>query len=175
MPPKDERYISKTFEGLMSYKESVFRICLGFSKDPWNAEELTQEVFLKAYRKISSSGNASISRGWLFKIAKNTCLDHVKQSRLRRLLQHRFNIPSVENNTPEKRIIQSEQVQILKEGINQLTKRNREVFVLKEYGHLSYEEIASVLGIKKGTVMSRLNRARQAVINYMREVNNEET
>ena len=173
MAEQHERDVYKAFEDLMIYKDSVFRICLGFSRDPWDAEELAQEVFLKAYRKIGSLDNSELSRGWLFKVARNTCLDYVKKRRLRRMFQLKLNNPSVENNTPEKRIIQNEQFQILKRAVSQLSKRNREVFVLKEYGHLSYEEIALTLGIKKGTVMSRLNRARQAVMSKLREVNDE--
>ena len=161
------------FEDLMVYKDSVFRICLGFSKNPWDAEELTQEVFLKAYRKIRSLDNSNLSRGWLFKVARNTCLDYVKKRRVKRLFQLKSNSPSVDDNSPEMRVIQNEQLQILKRAVSQLSKRNREVFVLKEYGHLSYEEIALTLGIKKGTVMSRLNRARQAVMNKLKEVDDE--
>jgi len=173
MAKQYERYNSNIFEELMSYKESVFRICLGFSKDPLDAEELTQEVFLKAYRKILSLDNSNLSRGWLFKVAKNTCLDYVKKKRLKRLFQLKSNNPSVDYNSPEMRVIQNEQLQILKRAVSQLSKKNREVFILKEYGHLSYEEIALTLGVKKGTVMSRLNRARQAVMNQLREVDDE--
>jgi RNA polymerase sigma-70 factor (ECF subfamily) len=173
MAKQYERYNSNIFEELMSYKESVFRICLGFSKDPLDAEELTQEVFLKAYRKINSLDNSNLSKGWLFKVAKNTCLDYVKKKRLKRLFQLKSNSPSVDYNSPEMRVIQNEQLQILKRAVSQLSKKNREVFVLKEYGHLSYEEIALTLGVKKGTVMSRLNRARQAVMNQLREVDDE--
>jgi RNA polymerase sigma-70 factor (ECF subfamily) len=163
----------KVFEDMMIYKDSVFRICLGFSKDPWDAEELTQEVFLKAYRKISSRDNSNLSKRWLFKVARNTCLDYVKKRRLKRLFQLKSNGPSVDDNSPEMKVVQNEQLQILKRAVSQLSKRNREVFVLKEYGHLSYEEIALTLGIKKGTVMSRLNRARQTVMNKLREVDDD--
>lgn len=161
------------FKELMSYNESVFRICLGFSKNPWDAEELTQEVFLKAYRKIGSLNHSDLSREWLFRIAKNTCLDHIKKKRLRRLFPLKSNNDSVEQNTPELRMIQREQLQTLKRAISQLHKKHREVFVLKEYGHLSYQEIALTLGIKEGTVMSRLNRARRAIMTQLREVENE--
>lgn len=161
------------FKELMSYNESVFRICLGFSKNPWDAEELTQEVYLKAYRKIGSLNHSNLSREWLFRIAKNTCLDHIKKKRLRRLFPLKSNNDSVEQNTPELRMIQREQLQTLKRAISQLPKKHREVFVLKEYGHLSYQEIALTLGIKEGTVMSRLNRARRAIMTQLREVENE--
>lgn len=60
-------------------------------------------------------------------------------------------------------MIRHEQLRLLKEAIQKLPKKQRDVFVMKEYGDLSYEEIAETLDIKLGTVMSRLNRARQAI------------
>ena len=62
-----------------------------------------------------------------------------------------------------------ERLAILKNAVEQLPKKQREVFVLWEYGRLSYDELARTVGIKTGTVMSRLNRARRAVANFMNE------
>ncbi|MFQ6081997.1 MAG: RNA polymerase sigma factor [Candidatus Aminicenantia bacterium] len=158
----------KLFNELMTYQESVFRICLGFSKNPWDAEELTQEVYLKAYKKISTLKDSSLSRPWLFQIAKNICLDHSRKNRLGRFCELGSDNEPVERKTPESLICHKEQLQILKKAVRQLPKKLKEVFILKEYGHLSYQEIASTLEIKEGTVMSRLYRARQAVINQIR-------
>lgn len=65
-------------------------------------------------------------------------------------------------------MVSREQLQSLKAAIQQLPKKQREVFVLREYGDLSYQEIADVLKINKGTIMSRLARARQALMNQMK-------
>ena len=164
---------SKIFEELMAYQESVFRICLGFSKNPWDAEDLTQDVYLKAFQKIGSLRDSRLMREWLFRIAKNTCLDHSRKKLINRLFRLQSRSESEEGKTPEAEIAHREQLLILKRAINKLNKKHREVFVLREYGHLTYREIVATVGIKEGTVMSRLNRAREAVIHRMKGENHE--
>ena len=162
----------KIFNNLLNYKERIFYICLGFSKDSGEAEELTQEVYIKAFKKIGSLNNSRHLKEWLFKIAKNTCLDYLRKKRWKRLFRFKFNEGYMDHNSPELLTIKNEQLQILKEAIKSLPQKYREIFVLREYGQLSYKEIAAILGIKEGTVMSRLNRARQAIISNLREAKN---
>jgi RNA polymerase sigma-70 factor (ECF subfamily) len=163
----------KTFEEMLSYKEVVFRICLGFSKNPWDAEDLSQEVYLKAWRKLESLKNTNLIRAWLFRVTKNTCLDHINKMRLRRLFQMHPEKEPQDRNTPEILLENQQQLDLLKKSVSRLSKKLKEVFVLKEYGHLSYQEIAASLGIKEGTVMSRLNRARKEVFLRMRRENHD--
>jgi len=162
------------FNELMTYKEIVFHICLGYSKNPWDAEDLTQEVYLKAYRKTESLKDPRLKKEWLFRIAKNTCLDHGRKLSLRRFFPINQEMVLLDPGTPEKHMVRDESLRVLKNAVSQLPVKLREAFVLREYGHLSYHEIAAVLGIKKGTVMSRLNRARQAVLNRIKEEINEQ-
>lgn len=158
------------FKELMAYKENVFRICLGFSRNSADAEDLVQDVYLKAYKKIGSLRNQSLKKEWLFRIARNTCLDHQKRMRIRLSFLNRPKETMTGQTDPEPAVDHKEQVKRLKSALNVLPRKQKEVFVLREYGHLTYEEIARTLGIKMGTVMSRLNRARQAIINRL-EVN----
>lgn len=158
----------------MTYKQTVFRICLGFCRDPWDAEELTQEVYLKAYVKLDTLKDPGRKREWLFRVARNTCLDHVKQLKRRRThgtvtpLEPGVDAVDDRGGTPETLAAQARELKQLKEVIARLPAKLQEVLVLKEYADLSYREIAASLGIKEGTVMSRLNRARQTVIKRMR-------
>jgi len=85
----------------------------------------------------------------------------------------RTGVNPVEQNTPERQVILKEQHLMLKRTIGKLPRKLHEVFVLKEYAHLSCQEIAQTLGIKQGTVLSRLNRARQVIIDRFKEVYNE--
>lgn len=165
--PRESHY--EIFKELMNYSDIVFRICLGFSKNPWEAEELMQEVYLRAFRKIKSTINGHFSREWLFRIAKNTCINHMKKKSLSRIFLMRSNVNPVEHNTPEQQAILKEQHQMLKRCIGKLPPKLHEVFVLKEYAHLSCLEIAQTLGMKQGTVLSRLSRARQAIIDKFKE------
>jgi len=160
-------------EDMLAYQDSVFRICLGFSRNISDAEDLAQDVFLKAYRKLGTLKNPSLSKEWLFRVAKNTCLDYQKKSRLGRLLLLQWREASREMNNPEAEVAQNEQIQRLKKAVQRLPKRLRVVFVMREYGHLSYQEIAATLGIKEGTVMSRLNRARSRVTEALQEATHE--
>jgi RNA polymerase sigma-70 factor (ECF subfamily) len=163
----------KLFKELMAYQESVFRICLGFSKNPWDAEELAQDVYLRAYQKIGTLKDPNLARAWLFRIAKNICIDQARKKRSKSPHELNPNNQFVERKTPESLLYDKEQLQVLKEVIRQLPAKLKEVLVLRAYAHLSYQEISSVLKIKEGTVMSRLNLARQAVMSKMRRELNE--
>ena len=151
---------SKLWENLMIYQENIFRICLGFTRNPWEAEDLPHDIYLKAHDKIGTLRNQSRLREWLYKIARNTCLDHSRKSRLRRLLRLRFAERNSDWRTPESLVMHREQIRILKEAVHQLPPKLREVYILKEYGNFSYQEIAAIIAIKEGTVASRLNHAR---------------
>ena len=162
---------SAVFEDMLAYQDSVFRICLGFSRNISDAEDLAQEVYLKAYRKLRTLKNPGLSREWLFRIAKNTCLDQQKTAGLRRLLllQWRNGSQETGDGNPEHKVAQNEQIQRLKRVVQRLPKKLRVVLVMREYGHLSYLEIAATLRIKEGTVMSRLGRARATVLRALKE------
>jgi len=162
------------FEEIMTCREAVFRICLGFSHNPSDAEDLSQEVYLKAYRNLGRIHHPHLAKEWLFRIARNTCLDHVKKLHLARRLENDA-IPdnAVEKRTPESFAVTNERLKLLKTAISRLPKKQRDVFVLREYGELSYEELERVVGAKAGTIMSRLNRARIAVAAFVKEATHE--
>ncbi|HUU37742.1 MAG TPA: RNA polymerase sigma factor [Candidatus Desulfaltia sp.] len=161
-------------EEMMTYREDVFRICLGFSRNPVDAEDLSQEVYLKAFRKIGTVHEPGALRVWLLRIARNTCLDHQKKKRLFRLFQRSVTPGDArENPNQHEHLDTRERLAKLKAAVRRLPGKQKVVFVLREYGHLSYAELAETLGLKPGTVMSRLNRARKAVLDCMTEGNDE--
>jgi RNA polymerase sigma-70 factor (ECF subfamily) len=154
---------TELFEELMTHQKKVFLICLGFSSNASDAQDLTQEVYLKAYKNIATLSDLSLAKFWLFRIARNTCLNFQKKHRLNRMAALEISRKMKSPKSPESEMIHQEQLRKLKGAIRMLPKKQRDVFVLKEYGGLSYQEIAETLNIELGTVMSRLNRARQAI------------
>ena len=154
---------TKLFEKLMTYQKIVFLICLGFSRNASDAQDLAQDVYLKAYKNIGTLSELSLAKVWLFRIARNTCLNFQKKHRLDRISNFEITRKMKDPQTPESEMIHQEQLLLLKGTIHKLPKKQRDVFVLKEYGGLSYQEIAKTLKIELGTVMSRLNRARLAI------------
>ena len=152
----------------MKHRETVFCVCLGFAKNLWDAEDLAQETYLKAYKNISILKNKATAKEWLLRIARNTCLDHARKERWRRFIRLTGEKEPVFVKNPESQLLWAEQLELLKKSVKELPAKQREVFILREYGLLSYQEIARTLRIKEGTVMSRLQRSRQAIMDMMR-------
>jgi RNA polymerase sigma-70 factor (ECF subfamily) len=152
-----------TFDDVLAYRESVFRICLGFSRDFAEAEDLAQDVFVRAFGRLKGLRNPRQAREWLFRLTRNACLDHCKKDRNRAALLHRWARETLPDETAPKEGGTINVLPRLKSAVRTLPKKLGEVFVLREYGRLSYDDIATTLGVPKGTVMSRLNRARTRV------------
>jgi RNA polymerase sigma-70 factor (ECF subfamily) len=157
------------FQGILENKKTVFWICLGYAREFVEAEELTQEVFFKAWAKIDSLRNPERHREWLFRMARNVCFDHLKKKRLRKLFQGSSLEHGRDERTPETRALYRDELRLLKVAVRSLPGKLKDTFILRGYGGLSYREIAAVLKIKEGTVMSRLNEAREKIKSRMRE------
>jgi len=157
------------FQEILENKKTVFWICLGYARDFIEAEELTQEVFFKAWTKIDSLRDPERHREWLFRMARNACFDHLKKKRLRKLFQRSPLESGRDERTPETRAVYRDELRLLKVAVRSLPRKLRDTFILRGYGDLSYREIAAVLKIKEGTVMSRLNEARERIKSLMRE------
>jgi len=180
--PADKSRAAVSIESLFVHRETVFRICLGFSRNYAEAEDLAQDVYLKAHRNLPRLKNPDMAQEWLFRIAKNACLDHQKTSRLRRLLLFQWTVrrpetrPAAGNGAAGDSASRPPHPGLsdLKAAVRSLPPKLREAFVLREYAHLSYEEIGAALDLKTGTVMSRLHRARAAVARKLQEIRHEQ-
>ena len=152
---------SELLDSLLAHRDSIFLICLGFTRNHADAEEMAQEVFLKALKNSSSLKNLSLAKVWLSRIARNTCLDFLKRKKTTSIFNKTSFQSDNSRNNPEILLLNQDLQKKLTRAINSLSGKYRQVFILKEYGDLSYREIAGTLNIKSGTVMSRLSRARQ--------------
>ena len=133
----------------------VYRMC----GDAQLAEDAAQEAFLQAWLHLSTFRPGSSLRNWLYRIAVNVALDTLRRER--RVPQDLETVP-VEDPAPgpERVLLQHERARRVQGAILSLTEANRAVLVLREYGRFSYQEIGTALDIPIGTVMSRLNYAR---------------
>ncbi len=175
------------FGRLTAYREDVFRVCLGFSRDAAEAEDLCRDVFLKAFGRGETLRSLEGARIWLLRIARTTCLDWIRFNSRRPTISlealprgiattETMGAQAADCVHPPGENLQARRETALarvKSAAADLPRRQREVFILREYGGLSYEEIAHTLKIKLGTVMSRLNRARKAVVAAVRQASEE--
>jgi RNA polymerase sigma-70 factor (ECF subfamily) len=156
-------------EELLAYRETVFRICLGFSRHYDEAEDLAQEVFVKAAESAGTLKDPNRVREWLLRIARNTCIDHGKKRRTRSVLLFRFASETTVESADKAAPAEDVRVAALRKAVARLPRRLKDVFIMREYADLSYAEIGRSLNLKEGTVMSRLSRARAFVAREVKE------
>ncbi|HEY0583375.1 MAG TPA: sigma-70 family RNA polymerase sigma factor [Chloroflexota bacterium] len=155
------------------YQRQLLNVCyrtLGNSED---AADATQDALLSAYRALRSfNGSADGLRGWLLRIAINTCYDHLRR-RQRRPAQSLDALgPDGEDEPgaadrlpdpglgPEQRSLGAETARSIQEAIDRLPPDQRLTVILCDVQGLSYDEVARAMGVELGTVKSRLSRAR---------------
>jgi RNA polymerase sigma-70 factor (ECF subfamily) len=142
------------------YYTSVVNIVHRMCGDTSLAEDAAQEAFLRAWVHLSSFHLDSSLRNWLYRIAVNAALDVLRRKTEDSVGDEKMHRFTDQAPGPEAALIAKEQAAFLQQAMQSLPEASRSVLVLREYGELSYEEIATVLDIPMGTVMSRLNYAR---------------
>ncbi len=163
----------RAYEALVRrYMTDAFLVAYGFCGNVEDARDLSQEAFIKAYQ---ARGRFDASRPfypWLHRILKNHCLNFVQRGRKDLSIddenQHReFASPGP---TALESMEAAERKRLVRAAIARLNDDHREIIVLKTFRDLSYREIAEVLEIPIGTVMSRLFYARQALRAIIEEI-----
>ena len=145
--------------------EDVIRVVYRLCGDAQIAQDATQEAFIRAWLNLAGfqpRAPSGISfRNWVFRIAVNSALDVLRQKPQESIDENEGMLSMAEKSPgPEAAYIEKEQVDFLQGAVRALPEAARAVLVLREDGQLTYAEIASVLEIPLGTVMSRLNYAR---------------
>lgn len=151
-------------------RDRLFRLAYSWCHNRALADDLTQEALAKAIAKAGQLRDWEALDSWLFGILANCLNDHYRSQR------EVFDIESVEErflvsegHGPEEEYLQSEAVRRIRAAIAELPIGQRQVVTLVDLEELSYAEVASILEIPVGTVMSRLCRARQALKELLRE------
>ncbi|TFG63993.1 MAG: RNA polymerase sigma factor [Spirochaetales bacterium] len=137
-----------------------------------SAEELTQEAFIKLYERFSQFEDANQAKYWLIRVVKNLAFNHEKRKGTEIRAYTKFLNNSRESeDSSENLLLRKEASEAVRVTLNRLPEKLRAPLVLKEYGELSYKEIAEILGISEGNVKVRVFRAREVLSNLMREDN----
>ena len=154
----------EAFRELVSiYTPRVFRLVHNLLGNSGEAEDVTQEVFFKVYRKLDSFREDSSFYTWLYRVAFNTAADHRKKRQRKKLvlMEDLARIPVADpKDSPEDHLIRRDLQQEVRDAMAQLPEKFRTVLCLRELEGMTYEEISVELGLQKGTVESRIFRAR---------------
>ena len=167
-------------ELVASHERMVFQLALHLLGDRDEALDLSQEVFLRVFRTISSFRGQSALRTWIYRIAINQARNRQRWWRRRRradqiqlehhVLDHGELRQPGDGDSPDRALARKEMASRLWAALDALPFDQRTVIVLREIDGLSYEEIADSLSVAVGTVKSRLTRARQTLRRALSEV-----
>ena len=161
-------------EIVQRYHRRIYSICYRFAGSADDAQDLTQEVFIKMYRTLSSY---DVERGgfmtWITTITRNLLVDHFRKSKQDRITdsldatpsEHEDSMPLVEqiqdkSLPPDSRVQSRETGETVHRALQKLSPDLREAVILRDLQDLDYREIATVLKVPEGTVKSRINRGR---------------
>lgn len=154
-----------------TYEKMVYNLAYRIFLDKSDAEDMTQETFIKVYRNLSKCEGKQCIRTWVYTIAYNTCIDEVRKRKGKNNLSLDMEIDGDENSysleiaskepTPESKLLEKEGLLELETAINQLNTNNKSLIYLRDVKGLSYIEISEIMNVNIGTVKSGINRARQ--------------
>ena len=144
------------------YSPVIYRVAIGILSNPDAALDCTQDVLLKIIKSIHSFKGHSSLKTWVITITINTARSSLKRwitGRSKHVYLEAELLCSGEEG-PESIAIRKERQSVLMKALSTLSAASREILILRESEHLSYEELSEILGIPLGTVRSRLARAR---------------
>jgi RNA polymerase sigma-70 factor (ECF subfamily) len=157
---------------LERYQRPIFNFIYRFFGNYEIAEELTQETFLRCYQFLKSYDPKRKFSTWLYTVAKNLCIDHLKKRKKAREISLDHSIAAVERTeagrsqgaNPQFNCIRSQEDARLLEALGELTAPQRIVLVLFYFQGLSYQETAEALSVPVSTVKIRIFRAKKALL-----------
>jgi RNA polymerase sigma-70 factor (ECF subfamily) len=144
------------------YKHRVYAYCYRLLRHPQNAEDATQETFMKIHRSLHQLENPGSLQTWMFSIARNEAFTILRRARPVEELEKAEN-EVWEEEGPLEQIVERERAAIVQHCVTLLKPAYREVLILREYEHFSYSEIARVTGTSESAVKSALFKARKAM------------
>ena len=176
---KCKRGHEPSFEKLLErYRGPIYGLCFRMTRHPEDARDLAQEIFIKVFSLLDRYDETYAFSSWLFKIATNHCIDHLRRNRLRFLSLERdggyddeegeMQIPDT-GPPPDVVMQRRESVERLEEVIADLPPHYRVITLLRHDQQLSYEEIATILDLPLGTVKARIHRARNLILQALRD------
>ncbi len=156
------------WEGLVrAHSRKVYNLCYRFTGRIQDAEDLTQEVFIKVFQTLRSYDSAQGTFStWLNRVARNHLVDHYRRTRKDRVTSSLDDdstpLPELPSTrpAPTASVESRERRELLQTALDQMSPDLREAVVLRDLQDLDYQEIAQVLGVPQGTVKSRINRGR---------------
>ena len=161
------------------YRRKVFNVAYKFVGRHDQAEDLTQDVFLKLYKSLDTFDRRANFQTWLISVSRNLCIDHYRAVRKERETINRdvdptdF-APAAPDTRADAQLEQRDRVKLLRRALDKLAPTLRTAVMLRDIQELTYQEIADRLRLPEGTVKSRINRGRTELARQIQRLREEQ-
>jgi len=161
------------------YRRKVFNVAYKFVGRHDEAEDLTQDVFLKIFKSLNTFDRRANFQTWLISVSRNLCIDHYRSVRKERETIDRdvdasMLSPRSKTQSQLAMLEQRDRVELLRDAMGALPATLRTAVLLRDIQELSYHEIAETLRLPEGTVKSRINRGRNELARQIRKLRGED-
>jgi RNA polymerase sigma-70 factor, ECF subfamily len=161
------------------YRRKVFNVAYKFVGRHDQAEDLTQDVFLKLYKSLDTFDRRANFQTWLISVSRNLCIDHYRSVRKERETINRDVDPSdfapaSRDTRVDTQLEQRDRVKLLRKALDKLAPTLRTAVMLRDIQELTYQEIADRLHLPEGTVKSRINRGRTELARQIQRLREEQ-
>jgi RNA polymerase sigma-70 factor (ECF subfamily) len=161
------------------YRRKVFNVAYKFVGRHDQAEDLTQDVFLKLYKSLDTFDRRANFQTWLISVSRNLCIDHYRSVRKERETINRDVDPSdfapaSRDTRVDTQLEQRDRVKLLRKALDKLAPTLRTAVMLRDIQELTYQEIADQLHLPEGTVKSRINRGRTELARQIQRLREEQ-
>ncbi len=164
-------------ELLQGYNRKIYNLCYRFSGRPSDAEDLTQEIFIKIFQILQSYDAAQGAFStWLNRVARNHLVDHYRRTHKDRVTSSlEDEVIELEEKPgpgegPLAQVESRERKELLQVALDRLSPDMREAVILRDLQDLDYQEISAILGVPEGTVKSRINRGRLELARVLKRI-----
>jgi RNA polymerase sigma-70 factor (ECF subfamily) len=181
----DQPLVSRCLDGdeaaweelVRQHTRQVYGLCFRFTNSAQEAQDLTQDVFLRVFKTIKTFRSAEGSfHTWLARVTRNLLIDHYRRTRQERVTDSiEEQLPMLQEKggsaaaRPDQALAGQEASEILQATLQKLSPDLREAVILRDLQEMEYREIAGVLDIPEGTVKSRINRGRAELARLLRK------
>ena len=155
-----------------SYSKRVFNMAYQFAGSYEEAEDLTQDIFLKLYNSMPKYDFEKNFSAWFLTLARNYMIDNYRKTKWEKKTRDEFNehlLSSDASDSPENGMVREESKKIIWESLNHLSAEIRMAVILRDIQGKKYEEIAEIINLPLGTVKSRVNRGRLQLAKILKE------
>ena len=157
---------------IAKYKGTIYAFCFRYTGNRQDAEDISQDVFIKVFKNIKTFRGESRFSTWLYRLTTNTCLNYTRWQKIERIKkmvsihteekeEENSMIVNKDNSTnPEQILLKKELGTIINKTVARLKDKQRAVLIFKDFQDKSYDEIAAIMNMNPGTVKSTLSRGR---------------